>query len=121
MTVLAILRRKVIVTPHAHAKSTHAQKSPSCISAVQYQAFRQVFYMQPVPEAMRVKKLTNQQFRLGILAFYPAHIVASYFLTVYICHTSAKAKNMQNNSFTHTVPTAACFSNISFYPTGKAF
>ena len=82
---------------------------------------RQVFYMQPVLEAMRVKKLTNQQFRLGILAFYPAHIAASYFLTVYICHTSAKAKNMQNNSFIHIIPNGSLLSKHSFHYTGKAF
>jgi hypothetical protein len=33
-----------------------------------------------------MKKFSNEHFRPGVLAFYPAHVVAAYFFGVDICH-----------------------------------
>jgi len=42
--------------------------------------------MQPVPETVFKQKHSHKQFRLGVLAPDPAHVVAPYFGFVYVGH-----------------------------------
>lgn len=45
------------------------------------------FIMEFVTIAIGMKKLSNQHFRLCVLAFDAAHVIAAYFFGVHICHT----------------------------------
>ena len=47
---------------------------------------RKLFQMQPVSETIFKQEFPDEEFRLGILCSYPAHVIASGFLVVYVCH-----------------------------------
>lgn len=53
---------------------------------------RFLFVMQAIPKAMTKEKFSDQYFRLCVLAFYTAHIVASDLLCMNIRHTIKVAK-----------------------------
>ena len=65
----------------------------------------QVFYMEAVTVAMSMKKTAHEHFGLGILALYPAHVVAARGLVMYVCH---KVKLLPYNYvLTIIIPNAA--------------
>ena len=42
--------------------------------------------MEFITEAVGMEEFSNQHFRLCVLAFDPAHVVAAYFFGVDVCH-----------------------------------
>lgn len=53
----------------------------------------QLFNIQPVPKPIGKKEFPRQHFRLGVLRFYAAHIVASRLFIVYIGHVCKGSKS----------------------------
>jgi hypothetical protein len=53
--------------------------------------------MNPVSETFGEKKFAYNEFRLGILTFNPAHVVASYFRFMNVGHRAKIGKKVTRN------------------------
>ncbi len=67
-------------------KNTHAQILPSCILVKQYQVYRAGFYHAACSEIHLHVKIYTIAFRFCVCWAYAAHVVASYFFGMHICH-----------------------------------
>jgi hypothetical protein len=71
---------------YVRARSSHAQKLQFCILVKQYPVCRGAFIVEFLAVSVCVQKFTYKHFGHCILAFDAAHVVATCFFGVDICH-----------------------------------
>ena len=96
-----------------HARNIQKQKLLSCILGKLYRAYPANFYMKPVTKPICMQEFPNQHFGLRVVAFYPAHVIASYF---YVMHPPLRAG--QASAMPIKLMLAACskqLQNFSYF------